>query len=174
MTPSGTSNARPQAGVTRQPRIERVLRRLDTAWTAFKESYAGLPDASLLEPWVVGDWSVKDILAHVNTWEDEALKYLPVIVQGGKPPRYAAYGGIDTFNALMTERKRGLSLAQVERMLDETHNQLVDLIRRTPEDQLVGDTRFRRRLRLDTYGHYPEHAQAIREWRARASRQPAT
>jgi len=123
---------------------------------------------------VVGDGSVKDILAHVNTWEDEALKYLPVILQAGKPPRYVAYGGIDAFNARMTEQKRDLSLAQVRRMLDETHRRLLELIRSTPVDQLVGDTRFRRRLRLDTYGHYPEHAQAIRERRARLPRPPTT
>ena len=157
-----------------KPEIERVLRRLDTAWTAFNESYAGLPDARLLEPGVAGNWSVKDILAHVNTWEGEAVTYLPVILRGGKPPRYAAYGGIDAFNARMTEQKRDLSLPQVRRLLDETHGGLVDLIRSAPVDQLVGDTRFRRRLRLDTYGHYPEHTQAIREWRARASRPPTT
>jgi hypothetical protein len=151
-----------------QSHIERVFRRLDNAWSAFKDSYTGLPDARLLEPGVVGDWSVKDILAHVNTWEDEALKYLPVILQGGKPPRYVAYGGIDAFNAQMTEQKRDFSLPQVRRLLDETHSRLVELIRTAPEDQLVGDTRFRRRLRLDTYGHYPQHAEAIREWRARA------
>ena len=154
---------------------EQVLKRLNEAWLDLKESYAGLADSQMLEPGVTGKWSVRDILAHITTWEEEALKHLPLILEGGRPPRYSTkYGGIDAFNALMTERKRGLSLAQVERMLDETHNQLVDLIRRTPEDQLVGDTRFRRRLRLDTYGHYPEHAKAIREWRARASRQPAT
>ncbi|MBP1636454.1 MAG: hypothetical protein H6Q10_3028, partial [Acidobacteria bacterium] len=27
------------------------------------------------------------------------------------------------------------------------------------------DTRFRRRLRADTYGHYPHHTRAIRSWR---------
>ena len=166
--------ALPAGGSRGKPDIERILRRLETAWIGFKESYAGLPDARLLEPGVVGDWSVKDILTHVNTWEDEALNYLPVILQGGKPPRYASYGGIDSFNARMTEQKRDLSLPQVRRMLDETHRRLVDLIRRTPEDQLVGDTRFRRRLRLDTYGHYPEHAQAIREWRARLPQPPTT
>src|SRR5215472_11502420 len=117
--------------------MERILNRLDTAWTAFKESYAGLPDARLLAPGVTGDWSVKDILAHVNTWEDEALKYLPVILRGGKPPRYVAFGGIDAFNAQMTEQKRDLSLPQVRRLLDDTHHGLVDLIRMAPEDQLV-------------------------------------
>ena len=150
----------------REDQVEKLLKRLDTAWAAFKESYAGLPDARLVEPGVMGDWSVKDILAHVTTWEEEALKHLPLIIQGGRPPRYSMkYGGIDAFNAQMTEQKRGLSLADVRRQLDETHRRLVDFIRSVPEDQLTGETRFRRRLRLDTYGHYPKHAEAIREWR---------
>jgi hypothetical protein len=89
-----------------------LLKRLDTAWGAFQDSYAGLSTAELMEPGVTGDWSVRDILAHVTTWEEEALKYLPLIL-----------------------------------------------------DQLARETRFRRRLRLDTYHHYPQHADAIRRWR---------
>ena len=38
-------------------------------------------------------------------------------------------------------------------------------IESVPEDQLGGESRFRHRLRLDTYGHYPKHANAIRKWR---------
>ena len=91
-----------------------VLGRLDKAWLAFKESFAGLSEAEVLEPNVTGTWSVRDILVHVTTWEEEALKHLPLILEGGKPPRYSvAYGGIDAFNARMTEAKRGLTLSQV-------------------------------------------------------------
>ncbi len=147
-------------------RAERVQRTLDGAWTALQESYAGLPDAALLEPGVVGDWSVKDILAHVNTWQEEALRHLPVIAAGGMPPSYAStYGGIDAFNARMAERKRGLSLSEVRWRLQETQRRLAELIWSVPEDQLTGETRFRRRLRLDTYGHYRLHARGVREWR---------
>lgn len=146
-------------------RVKRLLKRIDAAWAAFNESYDRLPDSRLLEPGVTGNWSVKDILAHVTTWEEEALKYLPLILAGGRPPRYVTYGGIDAFNAQMTERKRGLSLSDVRRQLAESHRRLIDFIRSAPEDQLTGETRFRRRLRLDTYSHYPEHAEAIREWR---------
>jgi Mycothiol maleylpyruvate isomerase N-terminal domain len=149
---------------------ERLLATLDAAWAAFHASYAGLPDAQLLEPGVVGEWSVKDVLAHVSTWEEEALAHLPVIAAGGTPPRYVTYGGIDAFNARMSARKRDLPLSDVRRMLDETHRRLVDLVRRAPEEQLAGDTRFRRRLRLDTYGHYRLHTQAMREWRALSRR----
>jgi DinB family protein len=100
---------------------QRVLRRLDQAWAAFRQSYAGLSDAELSEPRAVGEWSVKDIVAHVTTWEAEALQYLPLIAEGGRPPRYSRYGGIDAFNAQTTERKRGLSIQDVLRDLDDTH-----------------------------------------------------
>jgi hypothetical protein len=148
-------------------RTERLVARLELAWADLHDSYAGLPDAVLLEPGVVGDWSLKDVLAHVNTWEEEALEHLPVIARGGTPPRYAVTGGIDAFNARMADRKRDLSLAEVRRRLDESHRRLVELVRGAPVDQITGDTRFRRRLRLDTYGHYRLHADAIRAWRAR-------
>ena len=149
-----------------EDQVERLLKRLDVAWTAFTESYAGLPDAQLLEPGVAGDWSVKDILAHVTTWEEEALKHLPLIIAGGRPPRYVTtYGSIDAFNARMTERKRGLSLADIRGQLDDTHRQLIAFIRNAPASQFTRETRARRRLRLDTYSHYPIHTQMIQEWR---------
>ena len=147
-----------------------LLRRLDAAWGAFNASYAGLSDAQLMKPGVTGDWSVRDILAHVTTWEEEALTHLPLILEGGTPPRYSVkYGGIDAFNARMTEQKARLSLSAVRRQLDATHRRLIDFIQRAPEGQLSRETRFRRRLRLDTYSHYPQHAGAIRQWRRNVS-----
>jgi hypothetical protein len=147
-------------------RRERVLARLDSAWREFQDSYAGLSHAHLLAPGVTGAWSVRDIVAHVTTWEEEALKHLPSILAGRRPPRYSvAYGGIDAFNALMTKKKAGLSLEEVLRQQDGVHRRVIRAIERAPGDQLASDTRFRRRLRLDTYGHYPAHARAIRRWR---------
>lgn len=152
---------------TTQDHITRLLARLEAAWGAFNASYAHLSDAELMEPGVAGDWSVKDILAHVTTWEAEALKYLPVIVAGGRPPRYATSGGVDAFNARMTEQKRALSLAAVRQQLHDTHQRLVAYLEPAPPEQFARETRARRRLRLDTYGHYPEHSRMIQEWRER-------
>ena len=149
---------------------QQLLNRLDTAWLAFQASYAGLASARLMEPGVAGDWSVKDIIAHVTWWEEEALRHLPVIMAGGRPPRYSVtYGGIDAFNAMMAERKRDAPLSDVLTQQHDTHQRLIDFIANVPEDQFTRDTRFRRRLRLDTYGHYPIHTNAIREWRQRRS-----
>jgi hypothetical protein len=143
-----------------------LLETLDRRWQELLASYAGLPDADLAAPGVTGTWSVKDIIAHVSVWEEEALTHLPAIVAGKRPPRYSTtYGGIDAFNALTTRRNRGLSLREVLRRRDETHRRLVAFIERAPESECSGDTRFRRRLRLDTYGHYAVHTKAIRKWR---------
>src|SRR5215471_17699971 len=151
---------------------ERLLRQLDKAWLAFKESYAGLADSQLLEPGVTGEWSVRDILAHITTWEEEALKHLPLILKGGRPPRYSIkYGGIDAFNALTTKQKAGLALSDVLNQMDEIHSRLIDYVRGAPEEQFTRETRFRRRLRLDTYSHYPNHAKATQKWRRGRSAQ---
>jgi hypothetical protein len=147
---------------------EQLLKRLDKAWEAFKASYAGLSDSELMEPGVTGAWSVRDLIAHVTWWEEEALKHLPLVLDGGRPPRYSVtYGGINAFNALMTERKSHLSLSEVLQEQDDTHRRLVAFIESAPEDQFLRETRFRYRLRLDTYSHYPIHTEGIRKWRER-------
>lgn len=145
---------------------EQLIGKIDVTWSALQESYAGLSEAQMSEPGVTGEWSVKDILAHVTTWEEEALHHLPGILAGQRPPRYSVlYGGIDAFNALKTEENRQRQLADVMARLDETHARLLAYVAAAPEEQFTTDTRFRRRIRLDTYGHYPVHTQAISEWR---------
>jgi hypothetical protein len=143
-----------------------VLEKLEKAWRDFEESYAGLSNEELLIPDVTGKWSVRDIIAHVTWWEEESLKHMPVVLEGGKPERYSdKYGGIDDFNAIMTVKRSGLSLEEVLKQHDDVHAQLIDYIRSAPEDQFARETRFRRRLRLDTFGHYPGHTAAIKAWR---------
>jgi hypothetical protein len=146
-----------------------LLKRLNKAWSDFQESYAGFSDSQLLVPSVTGKWSVRDIIAHVTTWEEEALKHLPTVLRGGKPPRYSeVYGGIDAFNARMTELKKGLSLPEVLQQMTNTHRQVIDFLDTIPERSFRTETRFRHRLRLDTYSHYPKHAHAVRKWRGQS------
>jgi len=147
---------------------QQFLTKLDRAWAALEASYAGLSEGQLAEPGVAGDWSARDILAHVTTWEEEALKYLPLLLAGGRPPRYSTqYGGIDAFNAQITQQKRALPLAEVQRQLADTHQRLLAYLQQAPEEQFARETRFRHRLRLETTAHYTLHAGMIRDWRQR-------
>ena len=143
---------------------QQLLDKLERAWTALRQSYASIDEAQMTQPGVTGNWAVKDILAHVTTWEEEALKYLPLILRGERPPRYKdMYDGIDAFNAQMATQKQALPLSEVLRQFDDTHRRLVAAVQNVPEEHIARETPFRRRLRLDTSRHYPVHARPIRQ-----------
>ena len=113
---------------------EDVLSRLDKAWGAFRDSYAGLTEAELLEPGVVGGWSVLQVIAHVTSWEEETLKHLPVILAGKMPPRYSVvYGGIDAFNAQTMWREGEMTPPEILREQAAVHDRLVKFIKNRPE-----------------------------------------
>lgn len=141
---------------------EQLFSRIERPWRAFAESYTGLPLSAMLQPGVVDDWSVQDLIAHVAIWENEALRALPLVLEKRRPPRY---GGIDRFNAAQIASKKGDSLARALAEFEGTHRRLMAYLETVPESSFTQETRFRHRLRLDTYGHYPEHTEAILSWR---------
>ena len=142
-----------------------LMKRIEKAWIGLMAAYEDLSESEMVETGVSGKWSVRDIIVHVTSWEDESLKHLPGIIKGKRPPRYSdTYGGIDAFNARAMELNQDLALSEVLKRRDETRRKLIEYIKSVPEDMFTQETRFRRRLRLDTYGHYPKHAGAIRAW----------
>ena len=126
---------------------DQLLRRIETIWHAFGQACHGLSDAALQEPGVVGDWSVKDLMGHLATWEEEALTALDVIMRGGRTVRYVTYGGIDAFNEGRWHRYREMPLTEVQRRSFETHARLVAFVaavgRRVASDKgvVTGDSR---------------------------------
>src|SRR5260221_7679022 len=46
-----------------------LLAKIQSERSRLEETLAPLSDAQLIEPGVVGDWSIKDILAHLSVWE---------------------------------------------------------------------------------------------------------
>ncbi len=126
----------------------------------------GLTDDQLMGKGVVGQWSVRDLFAHITTWEEEAIKVLSQILAEKPVSGYRPYGGIDKFNAREQERKRDLSLEQLKDELELTHQRLLEQLRLTPKSVFFTNKSLIRRLRNDTYGHYKEHADQINMWRS--------
>ena len=144
---------------------DQLLRRIEHEWGSFLAAFEGLPDDMLLKPGTLGEWSIRDVIAHITTWEEEALKALPSVLAGKSTIRYVRYGGIDAFNAMALENRRHMSLSEVREALIATHKSLIDFLSTVPESAYVTESRFRRKLRLDTYHHYREHAGQIEAWR---------
>lgn len=142
---------------------QQVIERLEDRWADFHQSFQDLSESQMTRPGPVGGWSIKDILAHVRAWEEEALKAFPLILENKRLPRYKdLYGGINAFNAMTCETNRDLPLKTVLSNLEDTHKRLMAYLRSLPEEQFGSGTRFRRRLAADTFNHYPEHTETIK------------
>ena len=144
---------------------QQTLSKIEREWNAFLSIIEGLSDEALSEPNTLGEWSVRDLLAHIATWDEEAVKALPVILDGKSPPKYTRYGGINAFNEQEQERKRPLSLSQVKQEMRDAHQQLVKFLESVPDDVFLTNPRFQRRLRYDTHRHYPQHAADVAAYR---------
>jgi hypothetical protein len=139
-------------------RKEKVLEHFDLEWRAFLHSFEGLPDELLTRPYTIGKWSIRDLLTHITTWEEEALKAVPLILAGNRLPRYSRYGGIDAFNAREQSKKQDLPIKQVKSDLYAVHQKLISCLLEIPEADYIGIKRLSHRVRLDTYAHYRIHA----------------
>jgi hypothetical protein len=58
-----------------------------------------------------------------------------------------------------------MDLPEVLHRRDEVHQHLLDYLEDIPEEQFTRETRFRRRLKWDSFGHYPLHTGDILKWR---------
>jgi hypothetical protein len=141
------------------------LNQIAATWDDLHAAYAGLDDQQLQEPGVTGDWSIRDILAHIAVWDGEARNALPGIAAGNEDDGEDEH--IDAFNARKTEELRGMPLDDVRQLMADTHRQLLDYLHGLkPEDLRDAQvTPFRERLGSDTWDHYPGHAAAIRAFR---------
>jgi len=144
---------------------DKLLRLIEFEWSSLLASFNGLEDGILRETGAVGDWSIRDIMVHITTWEEEALKALPLIINRMPVHRYTRYGGIDGFNGQEQERKRHHSIEKAKQEFYKVHQALIDYLMSIPDITFKTDKRFIRRIFYDSYGHYREHHKQILSWR---------
>ena len=117
---------------------------------------------------VVGDWSVRDILAHILAWEEEAVKRLKLIAKG-TPERikWVPPGKVDEWNAKAREKRLGMSLTAVLAGLAARREEISRLLRSLPEETLGDGAKVPLSVWLPncTYKHEAEHAEQIEAWR---------
>ena len=146
---------------------ERLARNLEQARNELRASFQGLSDEQLTRTGAVGEWSVKDVLTHIVSWEETALPDLARLARGdtavlGAIDLYAA--SFDAVNAAIMSLRRNLPLDQVLRELDISHGDFMAAVARLP-DSVLAEEAFGRLLIQITAEHDQEHAQHILEWR---------
>ena len=135
----------------------RVTAAVDAAWRDFRRAVEQLPPHLLETPGVCGDWSVRDLLGHIASWESRAAATLLTGVPD--PP-----DDTHEFNRTEAARKASLAIRNVVTELESTHRALLSTLADTPESSLEPGTPIRNSLDADTFLHYIEHTAQIRAW----------
>jgi hypothetical protein len=131
---------------------------------------AGIPQAWMTEPGVAGEWSIKDIVAHIAWGERESLEVMQAHALVGSELWQLPE---DERNAAVFEHNRGRELHEVLADSHQLFRRYLDAIGALSEEDLDDPSRFAGmpegwrpwRILYDP-GHYKAHADSIRTWLA--------
>jgi len=153
---------------------EAILTSLEVSREDFLDAIEGLSDEILLQPGVVGEWSIKDLLIHLTRWEAELVKLLWQVRQGKSPSTlHFSKVAVDEINDRWYQESRTRPL---EVALEDFHGVRNQTIRRVEEftDKeftdpkhypWLNDTPLWQWIAGDSFEHEEEHAAQIRTWR---------
>ncbi|HLV98980.1 MAG TPA: maleylpyruvate isomerase N-terminal domain-containing protein [Ktedonobacterales bacterium] len=136
---------------------------------------AEVGEARMMQPGPAGEWSLKDIIAHVTWGEREMVGVLQARALVGSD-----LWGVSQFerNAAVYAQNRDRPLPEVLAEAREVHAQLVAALEKVSDDDLNDARRFAQMpaawmpwqvIAGNSYGHYDEHMPAIRAWLDQAS-----
>jgi hypothetical protein len=150
---------------------------LDKSHVLVMQAVDNLPETQWDMPGVCGDWSVKDIIAHLTAYEVLLRDALKTFL-GSEPTHYLlafANNSRDHFNAAAVEGHRYATAQQIEDDYNEVQMQTTALLAQIPAEKAVQKGAIPWRggpLSLDELvnrlaAHTCEHCEQIRRFRER-------
>ncbi len=142
----------------------KALADLAAAHVHFKETVRGIPDDKLTVP-MHGEWSVKDLIAHVSSWSEMGALDMARVGRG-HVPCVAAFreADVDDWNACLMRSRNLFSLAQAMFELEDARRQLVDALNALPDNLFTAGQMAR--MLIDGLVHGEQgHAVDIQDWR---------
>jgi hypothetical protein len=122
---------------------------------------------------VTGDWSIKDIVAHLTTWWRREVAVLSAVQRGERPPDHPPDSDVAVINQWIYLTNRDRALVDILREADDAWQHFEDLLQRLPQDVLIDPQRFDwmegRALgagKLHDFLHHwhEEHEPLVRRW----------
>lgn len=154
--------------------LVKEIRAERAAWQAL---LAEVGEDRMEEPGPMGDWTFKDLTAHLTFWQERAIARIGAGPGEDPPAPWPAELGDedevddwDELNAWIYEQHRDRPLRDVLADADRTYERLAELIATMPEDDLTTPGRYeamgdKALVEADFFGHlHEEHEASIREW----------
>lgn len=158
-------------------RLLETLRSKRAEWEAL---LAQVPADRMTEPGVAGEWSVKDIIAHLTYYERWFADRLHEQLRGETYHPTELDGMGEARNDVIYQRIKNDSLADVLAASRQAFEKLLAGVEAQPETFLIepqhfegapGPMRVWEMLQGDVYEHYALHVPSIKNWLASRPRQ---
>lgn len=160
-----------------------LLSAMDEGRRLWEAALAKVGEARMEAPGVVGDWTTKDLVAHVGFWErwvggklSASLEGQEVSILGpfeNEMPPEAKDWDTDLINAWAYERNRNRPVAEVVMEEQQIYRRLDTMLRGMRDEDIFTPGRFSwaregvlGAVAGNTYDHWPEHIQSIEAWLA--------
>lgn len=136
---------------------------------AFDEALADADPALLTAPGLLGDWSARELIAHMGYWAGHAGEALHYAAQGRLPEfEVDEIPTVDERNEIVARVASETDLSTVRQREQAAFDALVEAMRSADEAWLpqrtgAGET-LEQILREDGPAHYREHTADLRAW----------
>jgi len=129
-----------------QPRTKaNIISILNAERRRLEQNLSGLTPSDMVKNGVVGEWSIKDVLAHLADWEAHMPVWLET-ARGGQPVDEIEEGlnwkQFTEFNQRIYLRHKDQSLEDVLVYFHETHRQFMAMVEAMPEDEMLQPGRY--------------------------------
>lgn len=149
-----------------------VLTSLVTARAELLDAIEGLSEEQLTTMPVAGEWTVREVLAHIAGWAAWDLAAIRSIL-AGESLDFAPIQDVDAFNAGLVAEREDWPPSQILGEMGKAHDAMLELLAGLSEDEVFGDSRFHgpywRSLAewlQVAWEHEQQHAAQIRAWRS--------
>jgi hypothetical protein len=140
--------------------VTEVVEKANKALENLLGAVESLPAETHSVPKAIGEWSIKDMLAHLIAWEEEAARAFE-IWKIGVEADWSHIKDIDEFNAQSVKDRRKVSFSKVLEQLQLVHGGIIDNLKTVSDSEYSrrgGVPRWLANLIID---HLNEHTEKI-------------
>jgi len=146
-----------------------VHRELERAWADLSALVDSVPAGDREKPGVVGVWTLKDLLGHIAFWSGRAAETLRCVCANRAEdiPVGEGENWSDEWNEREYNIRKDRSFMEVRTEFLRNYKEANACLDAAPEEKINLELRGEEVATYfagDTYGHYREHAEHIREW----------
>jgi predicted RNase H-like HicB family nuclease/uncharacterized damage-inducible protein DinB len=148
-----------------------LLARLASERAELLEQVLGLDEQVLVQVPVIGDWTAKEVLAHIAAWDRWEVRTMRSML-AGEAPDFSALYDLDASNAAFVAPWRDRTLGEVLAELQVARTEWIDWLESLPMEQFFrrrsydgDDWSFYNGPMQVQWEHDAEHAQQIADWR---------